>query len=111
MMASGDAQRIASGNLASADATALQAMLAQTEAIQQSIRTLLAGQNNTPSQGVADVASGEIKQTASSTDGPENGNMATVKDDKSHIITEDTTRDSEVGDGKPPTDESAMQID
>lgn len=44
MMASGDAERIASGSLAGADVTALHAMLAQVDSVKAAISKLLASQ-------------------------------------------------------------------
>ncbi|KAI6091144.1 hypothetical protein F4821DRAFT_255429 [Hypoxylon rubiginosum] len=101
MMANGDSQRIASGDLGSAETTSLQAMLAQAEALTQGIRQALAGRSSSSSQNMTDAtASHEVKQE------PLPVNNAV--DDKS-IVMKDTVADSEVGDGT--TDDSAMQID
>ncbi|KAI1457261.1 hypothetical protein F4805DRAFT_199831 [Annulohypoxylon moriforme] len=105
LMASGDAKRIASGSLSSVDTVSLQAMLAQTEALQQGIRQLLGSRNKT---GVESMAK---KEASLSSDGPKNYDTATPKDGGQCTAAKDVANSPDATGRKPTKGETAMQID
>ncbi|KAI1393579.1 uncharacterized protein F4822DRAFT_17293 [Hypoxylon trugodes] len=97
MMASGSAQHIAKGNLASVDKVSLEAMLAQAEVLSKGIRDLL--QNKSKENQEDTTSNVAVKETKRKS--PVSANeKAIVKDGK-----------DEDADTKPVMDDSAMQID
>ncbi|OTA99184.1 hypothetical protein M426DRAFT_91146 [Hypoxylon sp. CI-4A] len=90
MMASGDSERISTGNLNSVDTISLEAMLAQTESMQKSIRHILRNRTE-PAAGVA-------KQ----------GSLLSGEQSSANEAATDT---STINGSKPAADDSAMQID
>ncbi|KAI1417632.1 hypothetical protein F5Y13DRAFT_60593 [Hypoxylon sp. FL1857] len=115
MMASGDAERIAAGSLASADTTSLEAMLAQLESLKSGIHQLLAIRSKpAPESAAVNAASAEAKEKASSVESQKDSKLAIISDGKQCTAGKDTTRTTRVSgiDGSKPTeDDSTMQID
>ncbi|KAI2472067.1 hypothetical protein F4781DRAFT_48354 [Annulohypoxylon bovei var. microspora] len=113
LMASGDAQRIALGELSSADTTSLEAMLAQAESLSQGIRQLLVHRGKPTSETAADDTTPKAtkQEVSRPSNSPKGHAITTPKDGKRCIATKDTTRDTDVEDRKPAIDGSSMQID
>lgn len=112
MMAMGDAERIASGKLATVDVASLRAMLTQVECLTQGIREVLQSKTaHTP-----ETVAGSETPKATRFDArlpnviPEDDNMTIVEDDKSSTVGNSASHDSEAGSGKPD-DSSAMEVD
>ncbi|KAI0841565.1 hypothetical protein F5Y06DRAFT_293265 [Hypoxylon sp. FL0890] len=102
MMASGDAERIATGKLASADTTTLEAMLTQLESVKSSIHQLLVDRSKPVPETKA-----KVSLSADNRD----DEITIVKVGKQCIAGKDTTRVSGGNDSKSTEDDSAMQID
>lgn len=115
LMASGDAQRIATGDISKADTTALKAMLAQAESIEEAIRKVLFDRNSRDPGNIVDntsFADTEIELAPLPKEGL-GGNATIFKDNKTStpVPHKDDTHSSTIKDSKRPTNDSAMQID
>ncbi|KAI1143894.1 hypothetical protein F5Y05DRAFT_10204 [Hypoxylon sp. FL0543] len=112
MMASGDAVRIASGELASADVTSLEAMLAQLESVKSGIHQILVDRSKRVSENVANptAPAATRKKVSPPADGQDD-DIAIVRDGKRCTAGKGTTRVSGVNQTSSTEEDSAMQID
>jgi hypothetical protein len=110
-MASGDTERIASGSLSEMDVTALNAMLAQADALKAGITKILSGRkepatrtkepgNVSSVEPVGKIVPNASSRSGSTTDGDDKGDVA-----DSESVTKGHTADEEA------EDLVAMQID
>lgn len=121
MIASGDAQRIGTGNLGGADDAALQAMLIQAELLSKNIAKVLEGrkESTAPEAAAADIATPATTlehQPITPKGSPRNVSAAMVKDEKSRVSSpriapEETEAADADADAMKTTDDTAMQID
>ncbi|OTA66460.1 hypothetical protein K449DRAFT_231357 [Hypoxylon sp. EC38] len=123
MMASGDAERIAAGRLATADTASLEAMLAQLESVKTNIHQLLVNRGKLVPGSIADtVAFTKAKEDVLPVDNQKHNKITIVKDGNQCTAGKYTThrsfsvdpvsQDSGIGgSNKSAEDDSAMQID
>lgn len=105
VMAHGDAERIAAGNLATADVTALTAMLAQADSFKSAISKILASRTNPATPGAHPATPAETPEKTSATSDLVSGDGATLG--LSRNAAQDQVGDKTTG----AKDDSAMQVD
>lgn len=110
VMANGDAERIAAGNLAAADVTALSAMLAQVDTFKSAIAKVLASRTHPATPGAHPATPAETPEKTSAVSDHLSADGATL--DLSHSANVHNAAQDQVG-GKTTgaNEDSAMQVD
>lgn len=110
-MANGDAERIANGNLASADVTSLNAMLAQVDSLKNAITKVLASKAHPATPGAHPATPAETPEKTSAASDLLSGDGATLDLGRSANV-QSAAAQGQVGDKSAGAgDDSSMQVD